>query len=706
MYRVIECLTQEHSWWLVGLAMLVCVLGSILSAQLMRRLALAENGQKRLQMLLSGMIAGTTIWATHFVAMLAYDPGHPHAYGLTLTVLSLGVAMAGAIVASALLGFAAAPFNYFAGGASLGLSISLMHFVGMAAYQVPGVLVWNPVFIAASTLLGVVFGVIACHRIIRPTTRLCWLGAAFALVSGIGSMHFTGMAAVSVEASPLAPLPQQVIADEILAAIIFAVTAILYFVGFAGMNIERGLEHEALRRIEQTARHDPLTGLPNRLNLARLVEEETRRLREDRARQVAALSIDLNLFKEVNDLHGHAAGDAVLCRVAERLKSLCDTDTFAARVGGDEFIVMRSGFRRISEARAFAERLQALLIEPVYFDGISLIVGAAVGVATTVRDGRDLDGLIRKSDLAMYSAKSHAAANVCLYDAEMDKQNRERILLINDLRKALENGEFELVYQLQNEVDSRNASGFEALLRWNHPVRGRISPAQFIPIAEQTGLIREIGLWVLRTACNEAASWPAPLRIAVNVAPQQLAQPSFTEHLSDILMESAIDPARLELEITEASIIDDQEHALSVMHRIKAMGVKIAMDDFGTGFSSLAMLRAFPFDKIKIDRSFVQDVHADEQRAAIVRSTLLLGEALRIPVLAEGVEFETELSFLREERCRFVQGFLFGKPMSLAEARAYAARSNLKIAPEREGRFPGSMGAVGLFRRAPGGGPC
>ncbi|MGR3496079.1 putative bifunctional diguanylate cyclase/phosphodiesterase [Citreimonas sp.] len=342
--------------------------------------------------------------------------------------------------------------------------------------------------------------------------------------------------------------------------------------------------------------------------------------------------------------------------------------------------MFRTGYRRISEVRAFAERLHASLVEPVHFDGVPLTFGAAIGVATTDRDGRDIEALIRKSDLAMYSAKTQAGTNICLFDADMDRQNRERILLIQDMRNAIRNGEFELVYQLQNDVESRDGNGFEALLRWNHPVHGLISPARFIPLAEQTGLIREIGLCVLRTACHEAASWDTPMRIAVNVAPQQLAQPSFTEHLSDILMESGIDPGRLELEITEASIIDDQKHALAVMHKIKAMGVKIAMDDFGTGFSSLAMLRTFPFDKIKIDRSFIQDVHEDEQRAAIVRSTLLLGEALRIPVLAEGVELETELAFLKTERCQLVQGFLFGRPKTLAEAREYVQQVRLRKA--------------------------
>ncbi|WVX51167.1 putative signaling protein [Roseobacter fucihabitans] len=342
---------------------------------------------------------------------------------------------------------------------------------------------------------------------------------------------------------------------------------------------------------------------------------------------------------------------------------------FVARSGGDEFVAIKKGFRRMEEVKAFAARLNTAFVEPIDLSVASVFIGGSIGIATTVEDGKDIDGLLQKSDMAMYRAKADPDRNISFFDVEIGQINRERLLLLQDLRRAIAREEFELVYQLQNDVTSRAPSGFEALLRWNHPKRGRVSPAEFIPLAEETGLIREIGLWVLRTACLEAASWQTPYSIAVNVAPQQLVQPSFLEHLSDVLMESRLDPALLELEVTEASIIDDQEYTLKVMSKIKEMGVCIAMDDFGTGYSSLATLQAFPFDKIKIDKSFIRDVHLNKQRAAIVRATLLLGEALEIPILAEGVEDEDELSFLNDEQCKFVQGFLFGQPMSVHQVR-------------------------------------
>lgn len=664
MYRVIECLTQDHNYALVALAALVCVLGACLSAKLMRRMLVAKGKRKTLRLIFSGMIGATTIWSTHFVAMLAYDPGYPHGFDPLITVLSLVVAMVGQTGAMAILGYLRPPWNYVIGGPAYGASVASMHYVGMAAYKVPGHLVWDAKIVAASLLLGAVFGVAAFQRITHPFGRRCWLGAGVLLVLAICGMHFTAMTGFHLEFVPQLVPPEEVIPDYALGFGIFGVTAVLFFIGFMGMSIEMHIEREARGKIETTAFHDALTGLPNRLYCAKKIRSYGTLLGQDRRQRVAVITIDLTRFKEVNSLHGHQAGDAVLIEIARRLTAACENEEFVARLGGDEFVAIKLGFRRVDEVKAFAERLHARIIEPLNFADRRLSVGAAVGVATSIRDGRDLDELLQKSELARARAKSTPGCDVCLFSAEMQKQNHDRIMMIEDLSLAAARGEFKLVYQMQNAVDTRAPVGFEALLRWDHATRGPISPAEFIPLAEETGLIRDIGIWVLRQACTDAASWDQPLRIAVNVAPQQLAQPSFLEHLSDVLIETRLPPERLELEVTEASIIDDQEHTLKVMRKIKAMGVCIAMDDFGTGYSSLATLRAFPYDKIKVDRSFIRDVHLDKQRDAIVRSILLLGNALGIPVLAEGVEVEAELAFLREEKCQYVQGFLFGRPVS------------------------------------------
>lgn len=664
MNKLIDCLTQDHDHQLVALAAAICLIGSCLTVLLSRRLLSAGGKRRLIQLALSSLIAGATIWTTHFVAMLAYDPGMRHGYEPVATGVSLVIAAFGTFAANAVFAFAPKGIYTLLAGGIFGLTVAAMHYVGMSAYLLPGQIVWDQTYVIASVLLGAVLGSAAYHRMAFPVTRYCWLGGASLMVLSICMMHFTGMAAVTIELSPLYGVPAQVVSDETLGLLIIGIMAVVLLVGFAAFSIETGIEQEARGKLQQAALQDPLTGLPNRMHLNEKMTALSARLAADETERLAVLTIDLNRFKEINDIYGHSAGDAVLAAVGKRFSSALEEDEFVARSGGDEFVALKRGMRRQEQVMAFAKRLHALLIEPIQIDQASVVVGASVGIATSMHDGRVLHDLLHKSDLAMYRAKMEPECHVCAYDAEMDQQSRERIVMINDLREAAANDAFELAYQLQNDIGSLDPIGFEVLLRWRHPERGMIPPDQFIPIAEESGLIRDIGLWVLRTACFEAMTWPKPYSIAVNVAPQQLVQPSFLEHVSDILMESRLPPDRLELEVTEASIIDDQAHTLRVMHRLKDMGLRIAMDDFGTGYSSLATLQTFPFDKIKIDRSFIQNVHLDQQRAAIVRSTLLLGAALNIPVLAEGVEVEDELAFLRAENCNSVQGFYFGHPMS------------------------------------------
>ena len=676
MYRVFACLTQEHDYGLLLLAVIVCVVGSSLSVLLSRRMIRATGNRRLLQLTLTSIIGGATIWSTHFLAMLAYDPGFDHGYEPVFTGLSLGVAIVGLLLSNTILALNKNRSNELIGGVIFGFAVSAMHYLGMSAYLLPGEIIWEADRQLASVGLGAVLGAAAYHRIARPYTRFCWLGGAILMVASICAMHFTGMTAFTIRLDSAYQVPPEVISDENLGMLVMAVASVIFIVGFASFSIESNLENETRGQLKHAALHDPLTGLPNRMQLTQKMEEASKRLKEAETEKVAVLTIDLNLFKQVNDLHGHAVGDTVLTTIAARLSHNLDEDEFIARAGGDEFVALKRNFRRVDQVTAFAERLHALIVEPIDTATVSLSVGAAIGIATSIEEGRDLDNLLHRSDLAMYRAKSEPECHICLFTAEIDQQSHDRLVLINDLRNALEGDQFELVYQLQNNLTSLEATGFEVLLRWNHPVRGRIPPDEFIPIAEETGLIREIGLWVLRTACSEASDWKEPFSVAVNVAPQQLVQPSFVEHVADILMESRLPPERLELEITEASIIDDQVHTLKVMHRLKDMGIRIAMDDFGTGYSSLATLQAFPFDKIKIDRSFVQDVHDNDQRAAIVRSTLLLGAALEIPVLAEGVELEDELAFLKSESCNAVQGFYFGQPLSRDEMREFVSNAN------------------------------
>lgn len=433
--------------------------------------------------------------------------------------------------------------------------------------------------------------------------------------------------------------------------------------------IDRQSTKSAVERYRQLSLHDALTGLPNRSafveRLGHMMEAPAAR-----ADRIYILSFDLDRFKEINDVHGHAAGDHVLRIAAERLGRRLRDGEFVARIGGDEFIAVTSRLFTHAEAEQMAARIIRDLCEPIGWEDMTLAIGTSIGISVFPDNAETIDDLLAQADTAMYRAKSIGSNQICFYDKSMDQAARERSALAMDMRAGLERGEFMLYFQQQNNTQTGEVVGFEVLLRWLHPKRGLVSPVEFIPIAERTGFIMELGNWVLSRSCQEAVKWGNPLRIAVNVAPKQLANANFPQHVRDILKETGLVPERLELEITESGIIADQQNALSIIRQLKAIGVKIAMDDYGTGYSSLSTLQLFPFDKIKIDRGFIDSVVENRQSAAIVRSTLILAQSLNIPVLAEGVENAEHLRFLQDEGCEQVQGYLYGKPQPLSELQA------------------------------------
>ncbi|MCP8885311.1 EAL domain-containing protein [Devosia sp. XJ19-1] len=418
--------------------------------------------------------------------------------------------------------------------------------------------------------------------------------------------------------------------------------------------------HRSQRAIAHLARHDGLTGLPNRARFNESFDWALAKAIEN-GEQLAVIAVDLDHFKEINDSHGHAAGDLVLKTLAARLNGLLREGEVVARLGGDEFAALKI-FSSMDALRDFLVRIEATLTRRVESDGLTVALGGSIGVAVYPDDGRELSKLMSNADLAMYRAKAEFDRRICYYEHDMDEQARQRRDIARDLWTAVENNGFSLAYQVQKSVASGEITGYEVLLRWNRPGHGNVSPAEFIPIAEECGAISAIGVWVLKMACLEAASWPEPCKIAVNVSGIQLAQIDLIDTVRNSLFMSGLAPHRLELEVTETSIIGDKNRALHILRQIKAMGVSIAIDDFGTGYSSLDTLRSFPFDKIKIDRSFMNEVESDEQSKAIVRAILALGRSLSVPVLAEGVETREQLDVLRKEGCTEAQGFLLGRP--------------------------------------------
>ena len=420
------------------------------------------------------------------------------------------------------------------------------------------------------------------------------------------------------------------------------------------------------KKIAFLAHHDALTGLANRVQLREHIEK-TLKLGE-RGGKAAILCLDLDNFKTVNDTLGHSVGDALLCAVASRLQALLRDDDLVSRTGGDEFAIVQAGHEPAMQASA---TLASLIVEtvsaPFEIGDHTVVIGASVGIAIAPDDGSDPDQLLKNADMALYRAKGEGRARFHFFEMEMDVKAQSRRLLELDLRRAVGSGEFELFYQPIVNLAENRITGFEALLRWNHPTRGRVPPSEFIPIAEETGLIGSIGEWVIRNACNEAKTWPTDLRVSVNVSPVQFRSKGLAAIVTSAVANSGLLPNRLELEITETVLMHNNEETLATLNQLQSLGVRISMDDFGTGYSSLSFLRSFPFDKIKIDQSFVRALIDNPDCIGIIRAIADLGQSMGITTTAEGVETQEQLDQMRSEGCTEVQGYFYSRPVPAGE---------------------------------------
>jgi len=413
-------------------------------------------------------------------------------------------------------------------------------------------------------------------------------------------------------------------------------------------------------RIAWLAQHDGLTGLPNRVAFADRLAEAARSLAG--ADGFAVLTIDLDRFKEVNDTLGHACGDEILKETAVRVRALTGRDDVITRLGGDEFAVIQRGAGE-SEAAALAAGIIEALDRPFQFDGHTVVIGASIGIALAPRDGTSGNDLLKMSDLALYRAKEESRGTWRFFEAGMDARMQQRREVEADLRVAIQEGQFEVHYQPLLDLASGRITCFEALVRWHHPVRGLLLPADFIPIAEESSLIIPIGEWVLRQACRDAATWPDGIKVAVNLSPAQLKRGDLVTVTMSALTTAGLDPERLELEITESVLLHDEAWVRTLLERLAALGTRIVMDDFGTGYSSLSYLRSFPFNKIKIDRSFVEGVVGQSDSLAIVQATIQLSHKLGLETTAEGVETAEQLAVLSAEGCTHAQGYHVSRPV-------------------------------------------
>jgi diguanylate cyclase (GGDEF)-like protein/PAS domain S-box-containing protein len=791
MFQVYTCLTNDHDWRLVVLAGAVCLLASAVAVILFHRAQATTGRTQFVWLALDAAAAGCGIWATHFIAMLAYDPAIGTGYNLAITILSLLIAVliTGAGLAAALLDLGRWTAAF--GGAVVGGGIAAMHYTGMMALEVPGRMTWAPNLVVASIVLGIAFGSFALHFAARRDDWVNTVIATILFALAILLMHFTAMGAVLVVADPTRINDAAALSPAALSLVIAGIVTIVLgiclvaalsdrqangklqqqkilldtalenmsqglcmfdadgrivlfneryakMMGFPAASL-RGLSlldlikyrkaageivddpqeffarvvaaaHEgksntriietsakrALRIIEQPmqeggwvstleditewreaqaqishmAHHDALTGLANRTQLVEKLQNALTAL-PSRGGGIAVHFIDLDRFKSVNDTLGHDGGDFLLRTVAERLRSVIRIDDTVARLGGDEFVVVQTGVSDRDQVKEFARRLTSAVTAPMKLREQAIVATVSVGVAVAPADGSNPERLLKSADLALYKAKADGRNCIRFFLAEMDTELQARFKLEKIVREAVLRDGFELHYQPVFEISERRLVGFEALIRLPAEDGTLIPPLVFIPVAEDLRLIDKVGAWVLREACRTAATWPEYLTVAVNLSPAQFLAGSVSDIVAAALKEAGLAAHRLELEITETLLLGNSEATMAELQTLKAMGVAIVMDDFGTGYSSLSYLWRFPFDKIKIDRSFMQGFEGSSRDAKVVVKTIIaLGRELNMRVTVEGVETATQLAFLDKADGDQVQGFFFGRPVPASEVSA------------------------------------
>ena len=765
-------LAQQHDLTLLGLALLICCIGIVASFALGREALQTPDPSMRRIWTAGGVVAtASTIWAAHFVSMLAFEPGVPFGLDVARTILSYVLALIMVAAGATVIMTWAGVRSRLAGGALIGLAISAMHYTGMSAYQFQGVLRWDGTLLAWSILSGMGLSMLGA---LASSSRFRWLVAAgpLCLLAAIAFGHVLGMAAMTIEADPALPMPATGVNRAALVILVSNVVLVLVALSLAALwlatrdrrrlaaegdrlreltdiaveglllcedeivvsvnqSLERTMnctaadvvgrrlgdilpgvvarevstteevdaafvcstaeqipvriigrhitfgtrtlvavatrdQRERLRSdslLRQLAHHDALTGLANRLSFAEALEAcLTRSLR--RGETFALLMLDLDRFKVVNDTMGHAMGDELLRSVALRLQQAIGPEDVVARLGGDEFAILVNLSADLSRDRSVAEVVIDLLSRPFPIEGHVIHIAASIGIALAPQDGREPSHLMRGADLALYRSKQDGGCTYRYFEPEMSNRVQARRMLELDLRRAAAEGEFELVYQPQVDARSGAFSGAEALIRWRHPLRGLVQPGDFIPLAEEIGLIGTIGEWLLHTACIEAMRWPDHMVLAVNLSPVQVRDPQLAASVAAILTTTGLPGSRLELEVTETALLQDDGSIKSTLQALRDMGISIALDDFGTGYSSLSHLRLFPVDKIKIDQSFIRQVPHDADSVAIVQAIVSLGAKLGLDVTVEGVETAEQYAFAVAQGCDQVQGYLISWPVT------------------------------------------
>lgn len=674
-------LIGSYDIFLVMVSLCVAVLASYTALDLAGRIASA-TGYVRALWIAGGAVAmGIGIWSMHFVGMLAFSLPVPLGYDLVITLLSLAIAMLASGFSLWLSSQNSLPaWHLVLGALAMGTGIGAMHYIGMEALRMQPGIEYDPLLFALSLLIafsasGAALWIAFRLRRDAPHVRLLRAGAALIMGLAIVGMHFTGMAAANFPVGSFCAAAGSGLSGGWMASMVVVITLAVLAIALLTSVLDARLETrtavlstslaQANAELTQLALHDGLTKLPNRLLLEDRIAQSILAVRRNGG-HFAVLFLDLDGFKPVNDAFGHHLGDKLLVAVAQRLRAHLRAQDSVARIGGDEFVLLAE-LRHADDAAQLAGQVVALLGQPFDIDGHEVRISSSIGIALYPGDGVEQHDLLINADAAMYHAKSLGKNGYSFFDPSMNTNARQQLQLLQDLRVALERGEFRLYYQPKFASDGQRMIGAEALLRWQHPQRGLLTPDSFIGLAEKTGLIIAIGDWALDEACRQMRLWHdqgrRDWRVAVNLSALQFCHGALVERVRQALQRHSLPANCLTLEITESTAMHDVNASLQVLQQLSEMGVDIAIDDFGTGYSSLMYLKRLPANELKIDRGFVRDLEHDGDDAAIVSAIVALGQALNLRIVAEGVETVQQQVFLTRLGCDSLQGFLLGHPL-------------------------------------------
>jgi diguanylate cyclase (GGDEF)-like protein len=675
----------SYSYWLVLLSIAVAIFASYTALDLSTRITASRGRSAQLWLIGGAFSMGVGIWSMHFIGMLAFSLPVPMGYDVPITLLSMLIA----VVVSYFALFTVtrrtlSNRNLAVGGTLMGMGICAMHYTGMAAMEMSPPIRYDPWLFAASIAVAIVAALAALWMAFHLRANENWmiyakLGSAVIMGFGITGMHYTGMAAARFAHDTVcltgASVDNSWMAGTIAAFtfVILCVTLMLslYDARVASRTARMAASLQAANEeLQRMALQDGLTRLPNRLLLEDRLSQAIAHAQRSRS-VCAVLFVDLDRFKAVNDTLGHFVGDELLKGVAARLLSAVRSSDTVSRLGGDEFVVLLGEMAQADDAEKAAGKVQAALSQPFQVLGHELVITASIGISLFPFHGKDARALITNADAAMYSVKKSGRNSVEFFSEENTTFFPERLQMERALRQAVARRQFELHYQPRVDVATGAVIGMEALLRWRHPEKGFVMPDDFIPLAEETGLILPIGDWVLEEACRQNKAWQnkglRPLRVSVNISALQFQQKSLLDCVAEALRKSGLDPAWLEVEITESVVMQKASEAIVTLQELARMGVHISIDDFGTGYSSLSYLKRFPLHTLKIDRSFIRDLSSNQDDATIVVAIVAMAHNLRLKVVAEGVETGDQLRLLLALGTDEYQGDHHSRPVAAAE---------------------------------------